>query len=162
MNSNEPKIRSATPADSATLLALIRELAVYEKLLDEVVADEAQLRRTLFEAPTGASALIAERAGHAVGFALYFFNYSTFLGRPGLYLEDLYVRETERGSGIGLSLLKRLAQVALEKGCGRMEWSVLDWNTPAIRFYEALGARAMSDWTVFRLTEPHIRTLAAR
>ena len=157
---NSLTIRSAQSKDCATLLSLIRGLAVYEKLAHEVVATEADLRRTLFEKPTGAEAVLAELDGRAVGFALFFHNYSTFLGKPGLYLEDLFVLESERGAGIGLKLLKHLAQIALERGCGRMEWWVLDWNKPAIRFYERLGAKPMDEWTVFRLTEEKIRALA--
>ena len=156
------QIRSAGPKDCGTVLSLIRELAVYEKLAHEVVATEATLRASLFENPTGAHAVIAELDGRAVGFALYFFNFSTFIGKPGLYLEDLYVLESERGSGIGLKLLQYLARIALEKDCARMEWSVLDWNRPAIDFYEKLGAKPMSEWTIFRMVEEKFKALAQR
>ncbi len=145
-------IRKAEPGDAALILQFIRELAVYEKLADEVVAREADLVRTLFGREPKVFALIAEWNGAACGFALYFFNFSTFLGRHGVYLEDLFVRESHRGKGIGKALLARLAGVALENDCGRLEWSVLDWNAPAIDFYKSLGAAPMDEWTVYRLT----------
>ncbi|MEE4638991.1 MAG: GNAT family N-acetyltransferase [Wenzhouxiangella sp.] len=145
-------IRSARPGDEACILGLIRELAEYERLAHEVIASPALLAEHLFGERAVAEALVAERDGAPVGFALFFRNFSTFLGRPGLYLEDLYVRESCRGQGIGRALLVRLAELARERGYGRMEWSVLDWNQPAIDFYESLGAKAMSEWTVYRLS----------
>ncbi len=146
--------------DVGLILALIGELAEYERLSQEVCASEEELGRWLFGAKPVAEALIAEDGGSPVGFALFFHNFSTFLGRPGLYLEDLYVRPESRGKGIGKLLLRELARIARDRGCGRLEWAVLDWNEPAIRFYEALGAKPMSDWTVFRLTDEGISRLA--
>lgn len=154
------KIREATPADCGTILGLIKELAEYEKLSHEVVATEESLRRSLFEARPVAEAVVAEYEGVPVGFALYFHNFSTFLGRAGLYLEDLYVKPEMRGKGIGLALLKHLAKIAIERGCGRFEWSVLDWNEPAIKFYRSLGAVSMSDWTMMRVTGEALNKLA--
>jgi GNAT superfamily N-acetyltransferase len=144
----------------ATILRFIKELAEYEKLGHEVVATEDDLRRTLFGERPVAEVVLGKHRGRPVAFALFFHNYSTFLGRPGLYLEDLYVRPEARGRGYGLSLLRHLAQLAKRRGCGRLEWWVLDWNEPAIRFYEKLGAEAMSDWTVFRLAGPALDRLA--
>lgn len=148
-------IRPATLADVPVILAHIRGLADYEKLTHECVATEEQLARTLFpaqgEAPA-AHCVLASVNGAAAGFALYFFNYSTFLARPGLYLEDLFVKPEFRSQGIGKALLLHLAKVANTRGCGRMEWSVLDWNQPAIDFYESLGARRMKEWQICRLT----------
>ena len=152
-------IRFAIPQDVPSIAELIRALAEYERLSHEVVLCEADLREHLFGARPYAEVLLAEEAGQVVGFALFFHNYSTFLARPGLYLEDLFVRPASRGRGHGKELLQRLAQLALERGCGRMEWSVLDWNTPAIDFYRALGAVPMSDWTMFRLTGESLRRL---
>jgi GNAT superfamily N-acetyltransferase len=134
-------IRPATPRDTAELLRLIRELAVYEKLEHMVVGTEPMLREALFGARPSAEALMAERGGRAVGFALFFATFSTFLCRPGLYLEDLFVEPAHRGAGIGKALLAELAALAVARGCGRFEWRVLDWNEPSIRFYEALGGR---------------------
>jgi GNAT superfamily N-acetyltransferase len=155
MRSGMPiEIRRATPADVPLILRFIRELADYEKLSHEVAATEDTLRATLFPASgaPAAECVLASVDGEAAGFALYFFNYSTFLARPGLYLEDLFVSPARRGSGVGKALLLHLAKLANERGCGRMEWSVLDWNQPAIDFYRSLGAVPMSEWTVFRLT----------
>lgn len=146
-------LRVAEPGDEHCLLSLIRELADYERLADEVSATPALLAEHLFGENAVAEAVLAEMGGKTVGFALFFRNFSTFLGRPGLYLEDLYVRESARGQGIGRALLAHLAVLARERGYGRMEWSVLDWNQPAIDFYESLGAKAMSEWTVYRLSE---------
>lgn len=160
-NPAEPRLRSATEDDVPLILSFIEELAEYERLRHEVVATEASLRETLFGPRRYAEVVIAELEGEAVGFALFFHNYSTFLGRPGLYLEDLYVRPEARGRGIGRRLLVHLAGIARDRGCGRMEWWVLDWNESAIRFYRSLGARAMDEWTVFRLTGPEIEALAA-
>lgn len=154
-------IRPAVEADVPLILRFIRELAEYERLAHEVVATEEGLRGTLFGARPFAEVVIAEEEGEPAGFALFFHNYSTFLGRPGLYLEDLYVRPEMRGAGIGRALLAHLARLAVERGCGRLEWWVLDWNEPAIRFYRSLGAQPMDDWTVFRVTGDALTQLAA-
>lgn len=153
-------IRDARPGDENLVLTLIRELAVYEKMIDEVVATGPDIGRALFSDSPSAYCLIAEWDGDVCGFALYFHNFSTFMGRSGLYLEDLYVRDSHRGKGIGKALLARLAAIAVEKGCPRFEWSVLDWNAPSIAFYESLGAQPMSEWTVYRLTGAPLRKLA--
>jgi GNAT superfamily N-acetyltransferase len=142
----------ATPADVPTVLALIRELAEYEKLLHEVVADEALVREALFGDRTVAECVLAWDRTTPLGFALYYHNFSTFLARPGLYLEDLYVRPEHRGQGVGEALLKHLAQIAVRRGCGRMEWAVLNWNRRAIEFYARMGAEGVLDWTVYRLS----------
>ncbi len=148
----------AMPADVPTVLALIRELAEYEKLLQEVVADEALVHEALFGPKTVAECVLAWDGTAALGFALYYFNFSTFLARPGLYLEDLYVRTEHRGQGVGEALLKHLAQIAVRRGCGRMEWAVLNWNRRAIQFYERMGAEGVLDWTVYRMSgEPLLR-----
>ncbi len=156
------RLRFATAADVPLVLELIRALADYEKLAHEVVADEAALARTLFGERRVAEVVIAEHEGAPAGFALFFHNYSTFLARPGIYLEDLFVRPELRGRGIGEILLAFLARTAVERGCGRLEWSVLDWNESAIRFYERLGARAMDEWTVFRVSGEGLEGLARR
>lgn len=155
-------IRKATSDDAETLVDLILELAAYEQLLDEAEPSADLLRQHLSdEALTGCEALIAETEdGTAVGFALFFHNYSTFLTNAGLYLEDLFVRPTYRGEGIGFALLQRLAQIARERGCRRMDWAVLDWNQEAIDFYRELGAEALDDWTLMRLTEDEIEEVA--
>lgn len=153
-------IRPATVADVPLILRFIRELAAYERLAHEVVATEDGLRDTLFGARPHAEVVIAEEGGEPAGFALFFHNYSTFLGRPGIYLEDLYVRPEMRGKGTGRALLAHLARLAVERGCGRLEWWVLDWNEPAIRFYRTLGARPMDDWTVFRVDGDALERLA--
>jgi len=145
-------IRSARPSDTKTILELIRQLAVYEKLLHEVTGDEALLERHLFGPRPSAEVLIAERGGEPVGFALFFPTFSTFLARPGIWLEDLFVVPEARGQGIGKALLTKVAEIAHERGCGRLEWTVLDWNEPAIGFYRKLGAVPMNDWTTYRLT----------
>lgn len=155
-------IRPASAADVPLILTLIRDLAAYEKLEHEVVATEEQLRENLFGAQPQAEVLIAEWNGEAAGFALFFHNFSTFLGRRGLYLEDLFVREQHRGKGIGKALLIRLAGIAVERGCGRFEWAVLDWNTPAKEFYESLGASRVPEWEIYRVTGEALRVLAAR
>jgi GNAT superfamily N-acetyltransferase len=147
-----PQIRPATAADVALILEFIRDLAVYEKLLPEVEATEERLRATLFGPQPAAECILAFAAGAPAGFAVYFTNYSTFLAKPGLYLEDLFVKPAFRGHGIGKALLLHLAKLANVRGYGRMEWSVLDWNQPAIEFYEALGARRMKEWQICRLT----------
>ena len=155
-------IRTATAADTAAILGFIRDLAAYEKLSHEVVADEDRLRATLFGPRPAAEVLIAERAGAAVGFALFFQSYSTFLAKPGLYLEDLFVQPAARGAGVGSALLSALARIAVDRDYGRFEWSVLDWNEPAIRLYRSLGAASMDEWTVNRLTGAPLAALAAR
>ena len=154
-------LRPASIADVALILSFIRDLAEYERLAHEVVATEELLRETLFGARPGAEVVIAELDGAPVGFALFFHNFSTFLGRPGLYLEDLFVRPAARGHGVGRALLARLAAIAVERGCGRFEWAVLDWNEPAIGFYRKLGAVPLDDWTVQRVTGEALRRLAA-
>ena len=154
-------IRTARRSDVPLILALIRELAAYEKLSEDAVATEQALAATLFGPNPAAEVLIAELDGEAVAFALFFPNYSTFLGKAGIYLEDLFVRPGARGRGIGRALLGRLAAIARERGCGRLEWAVLDWNESAIGFYEKLGAAPQSDWTTYRLTGPALAKLAA-
>jgi GNAT superfamily N-acetyltransferase len=154
------EIRTITEADLPVILSLIRELAEYEREPDAVVATVAGLREVLFGPQRSAEVLLALEAGEPVGFAVYFYNFSTWLGRPGLYLEDLFVRPSMRGKGYGRALLERLALIAKERGCGRMEWAVLDWNEPAIQFYKKLGAEPMKEWTVFRLTQEEIAKLA--
>jgi GNAT superfamily N-acetyltransferase len=155
------EIRPTTETDVPVILELIRALAEYERAPEAVVATEAGLREVLFGAKPAAEVLLALENSVPVGFAVYFHNFSTWLGRPGLYLEDLFVRPEKRGKGYGRALLERLAEIARERGCGRMEWAVLDWNDPAIQFYRKLGAKPMDEWTVFRLTEDGIAELAA-
>lgn len=155
-------VRPARREDVPLILALIRELAEYERLSHEVIATEERLAGDLFGDTPRAEVLIGEWNGAAVGFALFFHNYSTFLARPGIYLEDLYVRPAARGHGLGRRLLAEIARLAVARGCGRFEWAVLDWNEPAIRFYRALGARPMGDWTVFRLDGKALEALAAK
>ena len=145
-------LRPAGPDDAAAIHRLIVALATYEREPDAVVATPAGLREQLAAARPPFECLLAEVDGAVVGFALYFFNYSTWRGRPGLYLEDLYVQPACRGAGLGKALFRRVARVASERGCPRLEWAVLDWNTPAIDFYRSMGAAAMDDWTVYRLT----------
>lgn len=154
-------IRAATERDAPLVLELIRGLAEYERLANECVATEQQVRASLFGAAPQAEVVIASVEGEAAGFALFFHNYSTFLARRGLYLEDLFVRPGWRGRGVGRALLAHLARLAIERGCGRFEWSVLDWNEDAIRVYEKLGARPMSDWTLYRVTGAPLERLAA-
>jgi GNAT superfamily N-acetyltransferase len=154
-------IRPALIADAGLILAFIRELAEYEQLSHDVVADEAGIALQLFGEHPRAEVLIAEVDGAAAGFALFFHNFSTFVGKPGLYLEDLFVRPAFRGHGLGKRLMARLAQIALERDCGRFEWSVLDWNTPAIDFYRSLGAVGMDAWTVQRVSGEALLALAA-
>ena len=150
------KILSEVPV----ILQLIRDLATYERAPDDVVATEEGLKEVLFGPKASAEVLIAREGDEAVGFAVFFHNFSTWLGRPGLYLEDLFVRPKKRGRGYGRRLLVHLAKIAKERGCGRMEWAVLDWNDPAIGFYKKLGAVPMHEWTVFRLTRDEIARLA--
>jgi GNAT superfamily N-acetyltransferase len=153
-------VRDARTEDVPILHALIGELAKYERLEGQFVAEPEQLRRFLFGERPVAEAIVAELDGAPAGFALYFHTFSTFLGLPGVYLEDLYVREPLRGRGIGRALLGRVARTAVERGCGRLEWSVLNWNEPAIGFYRGLGAAPMDEWTVYRLTGDALRDLA--
>ena len=154
------QIKPATSADVALILRLIRELADYERAPNDAVATESQLHEVLFGAKPSAEVVIAREGALPVGFAVYFFNFSTWLGRPGLYLEDLFVKPEHRGKGYGRALLTRLAKIAEERGCGRMEWAVLGWNEPAIEFYKKLGAKPMEEWTVYRLTQDGIAALA--
>ena len=153
-------LRAATIEDVPQILTFIRALADYERLLHAVVATEDSLRLALFGSRPYAEVVIAEDAGVPLGFALFFHTFSTFLGQPGIYLEDLFVVPDARGRGIGRALLGHLARLAWERGCGRVEWAVLDWNAPAIRFYEGLGARPNADWTVYRLTGESLSALA--
>ena len=153
-------LRNATEADVPLILRFIRELAEYERLAHECVATEASVRETLFGERRYAEVIIAEHDGEPAGFALFFHNYSTFLARPGIYLEDLYVRPELRGHGIGKALLARLAALALERNCGRLEWAVLNWNEPAIRFYRSLGALPQDQWTVYRVTGETLERLS--
>lgn len=154
------ELRPAVRADVPEILRLIRALAEYEKLAGDVVATEVALAQTLFGSAPAAEVLLAEEGGRAVGFALFFQNYSTFLARPGIYLEDLFVEPASRGHGVGKALLKAVAKLAVERKCGRFEWAVLDWNEPAIGFYRSLGAKPLDDWTVMRVTGEALRKLA--
>ena len=157
----EIHLRQAQIADVPQILSFVRELAEYEKLAHEAVADEATLAAQLFGDHPAAEVVIAEVDGQPAGFALFFHNFSTFLGRRGLYLEDLFVRPQYRGLGLGKRLMVHLAKLAVERDCGRFEWSVLDWNEPAIRFYRSLGAAGLEEWTVQRLSGPALHALAA-
>ncbi|MHB8337077.1 MAG: GNAT family N-acetyltransferase [Ignavibacteriaceae bacterium] len=152
-------IREATKKDVPLILSLIKELAVYEKLLHEVVTTEDQLTEMLFGQKKYAEVLIANYDNENAGFALFFHNFSTFLGKPGIYLEDLYVKPQLRGKGIGKSLLLSLVKLAKERNCGRVEWAVLNWNETSIKFYKSLGAKPMNQWTVYRLSEDEITSL---
>ncbi len=153
-------VRPATPDDVALVAALIRELAEYERLAHEVVLDEDDLHDHLFGSRPYAEVLVAETDdGTPVGFALFFHNFSTFLGRPGIHLEDLFVRPDHRGGGHGIALLRAIGGIARARGCGRIEWNVLDWNEPSIRFYDSLGARPMSEWLLYRLTGDAMESL---
>ncbi|HET7500958.1 MAG TPA: GNAT family N-acetyltransferase [Kofleriaceae bacterium] len=158
----ELAIRFAGPGDVATILGFIRALARYEKLEHEVTADEPALAATLFGARPAAEVLLAELSGAPVGFALFFQSYSTFLARPGLYLEDLFVDPAARGRGVGVALMSALARIAVDRGHGRFEWSVLDWNQPSLDFYASLGAVPQSEWTVQRLVGAPLAALARR
>jgi GNAT superfamily N-acetyltransferase len=155
------RIDPATPADVPMILTLIRELAEFERLLHEVTATTAQVHEGLFGPRASAEVAMARIGDEVAGFALYFHNFSTFLAKPGIYLEDLYVRQQFRGQGCGEALLKHLARTALARGCGRLEWSVLDWNQRAIDFYKSLGAAPMNEWTTYRVTGDALRTLGA-
>ncbi|MFO7340735.1 MAG: GNAT family N-acetyltransferase [Lysobacteraceae bacterium] len=161
-DSHAIRLRPAVPADVPAILELIRSLAEYERLAHEMVATAADLEAALFGPRPAAEVVLAECDGQVAGFALFFVSFSTFLGRPGLYLEDLFVRPDFRGRGIGRRLMTRLAALAVERGYGRFEWSVLDWNRPAIDFYRSLGARPMDGWTVQRVDGEALRALAAR
>jgi GNAT superfamily N-acetyltransferase len=154
-------IRPARPADAAEIHRLIRELAEYERSADQVAGTEDDLRRALFGEQPAVFAHVAEHEGDVAGFALWFLNYSTWVGRHGIYLEDLYVAPALRRHGYGRALLAELARICVERGYGRLEWSVLDWNSPAIGFYASLGAVAMDEWTVHRLTGPALRALCS-
>jgi GNAT superfamily N-acetyltransferase len=154
------RITPATPADVPVILSFIRELAEYEKLLDRVTATEDLLGSSLFGTRPYAEVLMARLADRPVGYALFFHSYSTFLARPGIYLEDVYVQPAVRGRGVGKALLREVARVALERDCGRLEWSVLDWNKPSIDFYLSLGAAPMDEWTTYRMDEAAIAALA--
>lgn len=158
--SNAFSIRPATPVDVAHIHGMIVELAVFEKLEHLVVATEELLHEGLFGERPACEAIIGEENGEVVSFALFFHNFSTFLTKKGLYLEDLYVRQEHRGKGFGSQMLKRLAQIAVERNCGRFEWSVLDWNEPAIKFYKAMGADILPDWRVCRVTGDSLTQLA--
>lgn len=153
-------LRLATANDAPQILQFIHALAEYEKLSDQVVATEDKLRQTLFGPTAFAEVVIADYAGEAAGFALFFHNYSTFLAKPGLYLEDLFVKPALRGRGIGKALITYLAKLAVERDCGRFEWSVLDWNQPAIDFYQGLGAELLPDWRINRVTGSQLQQLA--
>lgn len=155
----ELSIRYATEADAGLILEFIKELATYEKMLDDVVATEELLKEWLFEKKS-AEVIFALEGDVEVGFALFFHNFSTFLGRAGLYLEDLYVKPEYRGKGYGKGLLRKLAQIAMERGCGRFEWSCLDWNQPSIDFYLSLDAKPMDEWTIYRLTGDTLTNMA--
>ncbi len=157
----EITLRAATRSDLSQVLAFIRELAVYERLEHQVIAGEADLEAAFFGPRPYAEVVLASLDGAPVGFALYFHNFSTFLGKPGIYLEDLYVRPEARGLGIGKRLLAWLARTALERGCARLDWAVLDWNEPSIGFYRSLGAVAQDEWTTFRLSGAALERLAA-
>ncbi len=157
----EVEIRLATEEDAPLILRFIKELAEYERLSHEVTATEETLRGSLFGEFRVAETLLAYLGDEPAGFALFFHNFSTFLGKPGIYLEDLYVSDEFRGVGVGKSLLAHLAHLAGERGCGRLEWWVLDWNEPAIDFYESIGARPMDDWTVYRVTGDELEKLAS-
>jgi GNAT superfamily N-acetyltransferase len=156
------EIRFGERSDVPLILRLIKALSVYEKLQDKVVATEEKVEKALFGQRPYAETLIAELDGEPVGFALFFHNFSTFLAQPGIYLEDLFVEPEHRGAGIGRALLARLAEIAIERDCGRLEWAVLDWNKDAIGFYERLGAQPQDDWTVYRLTGEPLRRLAGK
>ena len=156
---NTLTFRSAVRSDTPLILRFIKDLAAYEQLLDEVIADEQTLETWLFDKQC-AEVLLALENGVEIGFALFFHNFSTFLGRAWLYLEDLYVKPEARGKGYGKAILKKLASIAVQRGCGRLEWWCLDWNKPSIDFYRALGAEPMDDWTVYRLAGPTLTALA--
>ena len=157
---SKPVVREATPDDTGLILHFINELAVYEKLAREVETDESMIMDSLFGSDPKAFCLVCESDGEALGFAIYFYNYSTWLGKYGIYLEDLYVSPEHRGKGAGKALLVHIAGIAVANDCGRFEWSVLDWNTPSIEFYTSLGAREMSDWRIYRVAGDALKKLA--
>jgi RimJ/RimL family protein N-acetyltransferase len=149
---SEITVRPATIEDASTILYFIKELALYEKAPEQVIATESSIKSTMFAENSGVFGLICEYKQQAIGFSVYFYNYSTWLAKPGLYLEDLYVSPEYRGKGAGIALLRRLANIALEKGCGRFEWSCLDWNKPSRDFYESLGAKSQDEWIGYRMS----------
>ncbi len=151
-NVNQLSIRQAVVEDAALILHFVRELAIYEKAEHEVLATEQTIKETIFSNDSHVNAIICEQDGHPLGMAIYFYNYSTWLAKPGLYLEDLYVSLEHRGKGAGKLLLKKMAQIALEKGCGRFEWSCLDWNKPSRDFYESIGAKSQDEWVGYRMS----------
>lgn len=153
------KIRETTEEDCSLILSLIKEIAEYEKMSDQVVATEESLKESIFENKR-AEVVILELNGEAVGYALYFYNYSTFIGKSGLYLEDIFIKKEFRGKGIGKEVFKFLINKAKEEGCKRMEWTCLNWNEPSIKFYKSLGATPMDEWTIYRLTEKEINKLS--
>lgn len=155
------EIRQATVEDSALILSLVTELAIYEKAENEVIATKSDIENSLFGSDSTTNAVICNIDNEPIGFAVYFYNYSTWLGKRGLYLEDLYISPKYRRAGAGKALLKHLAQIAISKNCGRFEWSVLDWNEPAIRFYQSIGARSQDEWVAYRLTGKALEELAA-
>jgi GNAT superfamily N-acetyltransferase len=161
MTASPVQILPATEADAGTILGFIRQLAEYERLAHEVVATESSLREHLFGPHAAAEVILARIGDHPVGFALFFTTFSTFVGRPGIWLEDLFVVPEHRRRSVGKALLREVASVALRRNCGRLEWSVLDWNEPAIELYRAMGAQAMSDWTIQRVTGDALKRLAA-
>lgn len=154
-------IRPASAADVPAILQMVRELAAYENLLDEVTATPSRMREALFGASPHAHAILAEHGGEPVGMAVFFFNFSTFRAQPGLYLEDLYVKKAFRRRGYGQRMLRYLAEVAVQKGCGRLEWAVLDWNLPAVRFYEKMGAKVLKEWRICRVSGESLPALAS-
>lgn len=158
---HQVQVRDARVEDADLILRFVKELALYEKEPEAVVATEADIRASIFGSDSTVKALVCELNNEPVGFAVYFYNYSTWLGRKGIYLEDLYVSPQYRKVGAGKALLKHLAQVAVAEGCGRFEWSVLNWNEPAIKFYESLDAKPMDEWTVYRLTGAELKALAS-
>lgn len=155
------KIRKAEKSDSALILSLIKGIAEYENMLDEVEATEERIEEWIFDKKC-AEVLLGEYEGETVGFALFFHNFSTFVGKAGLYLEDIFIKPEFRGRGFGKKFLKRLAEIALERDCGRMDWVCLDWNEPSIKFYKSLGAEPLDEWTIYRLTEDKIKKLAEK
>jgi len=161
-DSRDLKIRRAEEGDVPVLLQFIKKLALYERLSHVVTATEEILRRNLFGEKSVAEAILAEYQGAAAGFAVYFYNFSTFEGKPGIFIEDIYVDESHRGEGLGLAMFMHIARLAKGQGCGRLEWSVLDWNESAIRFYENLGAEPLSDWTTYRLTDRALRKITEK
>ena len=154
------EIRQATVEDSALILRFVTELAIYEKAENEVIATKSDIENSLFASDSTTKAVICSINNEPIGFAVYFFNYSTWLGKHGLYLEDLYVSPKFRGVGAGKALLKHLAEIAISKNCGRFEWSVLDWNEPAIRFYQSIGAKSQDEWVGYRLTGKALEAFA--